>query len=74
MPGRPHRHGDRLTADADLERLLDSDHIVGHTVGDTDDLDARRRIRGRLHQRSIGEPGVSPQAAARDPYPRKPEE
>ena len=29
VPGRPHRHDDRLAADPDLERLLDRDDLDG---------------------------------------------
>jgi hypothetical protein len=49
---RPHRHGDRLAVDADLERFLDCDGVAfGHGVGKTDDVDVRGRVGRSLAHR-----------------------
>ena len=54
MPGRAHRHRDRLAADADLERLLHRDAVtLGRAPGEPDDVDAGGRVRRGIHRRSV---------------------
>ena len=51
VPGRPHRHRDRLALDPNLERLLDRQPVgLEDPVGQTRDGHARGRTRHRLHR------------------------
>ena len=49
VPRRPHRDGDRLAADADLERLLDGDEVgLALAAREPQGLDRGRAVGGRL--------------------------
>ena len=72
VPRRPHRDGDRLAADADLERLLDRDDVaLASSRREPQRVDAARRVRRRLGSPltrsaySWGEPRLSPRVARR---------
>ena len=70
VAGRAHRDGDRLAADADLERLLDGDEVVlvGAPAGAAERVDAARRVRRRLRtcdQRTRGESRGAPRSRRR---------
>ena len=47
----PHRDGDRLAADPDLERLLDGDLVaLGRAGREPEDVDRGGRVGRRVHQ------------------------
>ena len=66
---RPHRDGDRLSADADLERLLDGDEVVlSRALREPQRVDPARRVRRRLatcDQRTRGERRGAPRVDVR---------
>ncbi len=75
VPGRPHRDRDRLTADADLERLLDGDDVAFTAPArEPQRVDAVRRVRRRLgrfpthaDQRTRGRAEALPRATPDQP-------
>ena len=72
VPRRPHRHRDRVAADADLERLLDRDLIaLASPLGQPDDVDRRCGVRRSLHDDrayASGSPDIVMSASAAERF------
>jgi len=56
VAGRPHRHGERVAVDADLERLLDCDLVLASVVEDA-------LVHSRIHAATISRPAIATPAA-----------